>query len=302
MTNGVLSNFDIKQKIDDEFSKTDITLGKSGGIDIDLSEIEIDFDTGRLKYQNSNVVLFIKDHSYSSKFEKLKNGDLESGNRFHLCECSKIIEMRENNRYERYSVNANEENKFEVYGKEIIPNDGIAESGTKIVEYKDKETVIYKKYEMMETKLLVCAYCMNSLNYQNYRNKSLSEKKEARRLFNIKEYLDICKTIFIKLPDNVGQDKPNDYPDDWRKKSLETREKRDWTCVNCGVNLSEFKYRPLLHVHHINGIKNDTDDSNLKVLCVVCHANQPFHSHMKTLKNYSEQERTIRELRLTQRK
>jgi len=41
-----------------------------------------------------------------------------------------------------------------------------------------------------------------------------------------------------------------------------------------------------LHVHHRNGQKNDNRDSNLAVMCVACHAEQPMRGHMKFTPDY----------------
>jgi hypothetical protein len=39
--------------------------------------------------------------------------------------------------------------------------------------------------------------------------------------------------------------------------------------------------KDLLHVHHINGVKSDNSEMNLRVLCQYCHGEQPNHEHMK---------------------
>ena len=38
--------------------------------------------------------------------------------------------------------------------------------------------------------------------------------------------------------------------------------------------------KSLLHTHHINGIKEDNDFPNLKVLCLDCHRKEPNHEHL----------------------
>jgi hypothetical protein len=36
----------------------------------------------------------------------------------------------------------------------------------------------------------------------------------------------------------------------------------------------------LLHVHHVDGNKNNNQDGNLQVLCKACHRLQPLHDHL----------------------
>ncbi|WP_209022170.1 HNH endonuclease signature motif containing protein [Pseudomonas fluorescens] len=44
------------------------------------------------------------------------------------------------------------------------------------------------------------------------------------------------------------------------------------------MNLTE--QRHLLHVHHVNGVKQDNSSANLLPLCIDCHRKQPLHDHM----------------------
>ncbi|WP_107818437.1 HNH endonuclease [Nitrosomonas eutropha] len=51
-------------------------------------------------------------------------------------------------------------------------------------------------------------------------------------------------------------------------------------CQSCRSDFSAPSKRKWLHVHHINGLKHDNNKSNLAVLCISCHAQQPNHEHM----------------------
>jgi len=49
-----------------------------------------------------------------------------------------------------------------------------------------------------------------------------------------------------------------------------------YRCVTCSIVLVQAESR-FLHVHHRNGQKHDNADTNLKVLCIACHAEEPMH-------------------------
>ncbi len=54
-----------------------------------------------------------------------------------------------------------------------------------------------------------------------------------------------------------------------------------------------------LHVHHMNGLKNENSDKNLKAVCVHCHALEPSHSHITAMRQYREFEATWQRWRKT---
>ena len=90
------------------------------------------------------------------------------------------------------------------------------------------------------------------------------------------------------------------YIPDWDDISREYREKANWTCQACRVDLSKQKHRHLLDVHHVNRNPTDNSHRNLRVLCVDCHSKQPGHEEL--LEASGVEIRQIREIRKMQRK
>jgi len=73
------------------------------------------------------------------------------------------------------------------------------------------------------------------------------------------------------------------YPKHWNKISREYREKANWKCDQCSESFINNKGE--LDVHHINGIKSDVRDTNLRVLCKKHHTEQPMHDHYRRVIN-----------------
>ena len=64
--------------------------------------------------------------------------------------------------------------------------------------------------------------------------------------------------------------KTDGYAVMWKQISEAVREKNDYCCKKCRLDLRNDKY--FLEVHHIDKIKKNNQYNNLKPLCVLCHA------------------------------
>ena len=119
----------------------------------------------------------------------------------------------------------------------------------------------------------VCQNCLNQFNFYDSAYKQTSVKD-----FSMNEFFAIYgKITNLKEPTHQGYE--HQYPKDWHQKSRQYRESQYWTCEKCGKDMNNNKQD--LHTHHINGVKDDTNPSNLVALCRDCHAEQPMHGHMK---------------------
>ena len=72
------------------------------------------------------------------------------------------------------------------------------------------------------------------------------------------------------------------YTKDWDNISKAYREKHNYTCEKCGLQIDDDYDRQYIHVHHINGDKLNNKESNLKCLCLYCHAHVD-ERHIKRL-------------------
>lgn len=242
-----LSDFSIKVSIDDDIA---IKLTTRGGIEIDLEDVSID-PTGVWVYKGHHVLLFIPDQGWD--FNDVMSG-IKEGKKFHLTDCQTIDDMKRKDRFARYQATNNTEGIFAIHGKDRLNSQ--SKSG--------------------EVRLHVCKNCLTKLNYKDYNKARYKTKQEIYQNFNLDEFFKHYQTSFAKEPPNVGQDKAG-YPANWDMISANHRQKRNWTCEQCHVNLSEHHH--LLDTHHIDGVRHHTAEHNLKALCKTCHKAQSQHGH-----------------------
>ena len=223
------------------------------GIDIDLSDVDVG-PGNLLTYNDEQVILYIKDTRDSK--EKLKYSP-EQSRRFHVAECKTLSDMRDKGRFERYVVTRRIDGFFTV-------------------DWVDFDT---GERGEIDAALKVCKNCLKEINFERYNQKG-RPKDVIWGDFSIPSFLREYSTFFVKLPSRTDKNAPVDeYVTGWSKLSRSMRQERNWTCENCGVNLEANK--KLLHTHHANGVKTDNNPRNLKVLCAICHSNEPMHNHLK---------------------
>jgi hypothetical protein len=229
-----------------------IALELVKGVEIKLTELE-QGPSGLLSYQGMQVLLYIPDQGTS--ITAVLAGNREVGKKFHIAHCEALIEMKRKNRFERYIATSGTSGSFEVQGIDPMHRSEI--SGV--------------------AKLYVCKFCLNKLNYRFSRtNRSASSVREN---FDLNEFFETYSSCFEYLPSRtkagIGD---SNYTPDWVEISKKLRADASWRCQECSVTLAE--HRHLLHVHHIDGVKNNNRQANLRVLCKACHRRQPLHEGM----------------------
>ncbi len=227
----------------------DIALDK--GIETRLDKIEV--QDGLFICEGRQIVIYIKDHTFKGR-ETVINNPYDC-RKVHLYECQTIIEMKMAKRFGRYVQTARKDNKYEI----------------------DVD-----RRESIEVKLYPCQNCLTALNYKNFKPRFMFSVTKFLNAFDIEEFFGSYSTFFTKKPKHTDSTAPHSgYTKDWHRVSRTKRKSDGWVCNGCKVNLSKNQYQKHLHVHHINGVKSDVSDENLRCLCVVCHADEPYHGHMK---------------------
>jgi hypothetical protein len=224
------------------------------GLDIRPSEIEF-LPDGTLAYKGGRVLLYIRDIEEFSHVQK----DLP---RFHIAHCRTLDQMLHNNRFERYVVATRIDGLFNLKQKKAWEN----------------------KFRPIERELDVCQNCLDHLRWNDFSIRgSIGARRTAVSGFSIASFFQrYGVSLFKETPRYSDQDAPvNEYPADFSNISNRVRSERNWTCENCGVNFSSSGDRQYLHTHHKNGVKSDNSPSNLIVLCLACHAQQPQHAHLR---------------------
>lgn len=261
---GIRDNMNIDNKliVDKNFGKfsfnTDWETIEISGITITPLDKNFSIKNNELFYKNTKVLLYIRDQAmYGQPEDALKN--YKSAYKFHLSWCQTLQTMFNSGKYEKYVVSTRQDDVLLV--RAIGSNNKVYES---------------------EQKLHVCRYCLSTLNYKGYRYATKAQKDKIYNEFSLKEFFNVQNSdySFHDMPKHDEYSaKTNIYPDNWEHVSELHRKLCHYRCERCGKDCSHD--HKLLHVHHINGNKQDLRQTNLIALCRECHIQE--HPHMRNL-------------------
>ena len=223
---------------------------------IEVNFRDIDFDTGLASYQGRQVLLYIKDHGAGDRiYSTIQDGS--KGNKYHIADCKTLADMRRKGRFDRYVITNKVDGVFRISGRDTRSNE--------LIEG--------------EAKLSVCQNCLESINYKRFSSlPSRNARQNFVSKFSLADFFDTYSSFFKFMPSGIAERSSNTYSDNWDVISIKIREQVNYQCQQCGLDLS-FNKR-LLHVHHVNGVKSDNSEMNLRALCCDCHRKQPNHNHM----------------------
>lgn len=238
------------------------------GIEVENISDIVPLDDYTLTYNGERIIVYIRDVNQYNNEVKLP--------KFHVANCKTLQQMIKDGRKRRYVVSKNTENSFHL---NFISGNSVRKE---------------------DHALSVCKNCLEILRWDGYSQGWNSEKKdECVSYFQIRNFFSKYP---MSLIDKKGfSDKSssfNQYSNDWNNISHIYKKSQKWVCEQCGVNLIHSK--PLIHTHHINGQKNENDDSNLMALCVCCHVSQPMHDHMLNIPDIDSSIKEVLKIRKRQ--
>lgn len=215
-------------------------LGTTGS-EVDIKKhVEFRKDEGAF-LNGERILLYIKDVSRFSSASELQ--------KFHLYECRTLIEMQNQDAFDKKYVATTRKD------------------GSFFVDFSFK-----KKFNQLE-KLNVCKNCLKWYNAKTSHNQSV-------QFFSIVQFFDYFgNSNFRHKPIYSDRNAPQSgYTDDWDNVSQKCKEKCNYICQGCKIDLKMHKH--LLQTHHKNRTPSDNSSNNLIVLCMECHSKQPAHEHM----------------------
>ena len=92
----------------------------------------------------------------------------------------------------------------------------------------------------------------------------------------LSKYANINSSDFVKILQEAKKEETTDvdmfgYTWDWEKISEAYREKKNYICEKCKIEVEPLD-RFYIHVHHKDKDKTNNNESNLRCLCIRCHS------------------------------
>lgn len=154
-----------------------------------------------------------------------------------------------------------------------------------VVNPNGKFDVIFRGGVRVERELRICGLCKKSIRAQKrgWVGKFNLQSKDGRTIdwsgwnkFIVTHPESLPKHKNVSSFSHAGTRSPDSYgyTPDWDLVSAQFRAAAGWCCQICRVNLSNDK--KFLHGHHRNRNKQDNSESNIAILCHLCHREEGF--------------------------
>ena len=210
---------------------------ENDGVDISNKEFKSNRNTGLLEVDGVSCCIYIKNQNHSFRNKEY---------RYHLCECSTIIDMITKGRKARYVATSRSDGYFPVH-----------------IQYGHRA----------EKKLVILELCSNC-------RRILIDKGIYKRPFSLKKFFLMYKSpikyTYQREETVVIKEK---YAPDHKQIAQEYKRQVNYRCQICGLDLSS--NHKLLHMHHKNGDGQCNEWYNLEIICAFCHSLKSHHAHMK---------------------
>jgi hypothetical protein len=251
---------------------------KGDGVDIDASSTVVT-DNGIYYIDKTGlltkVVIHIVDkpldgHWANNLYKFVSNGQFESSelideiHKFHVLNCMTIKRAESEGWVDRYKGSKRTDGRF-------------------FYRFLKDNRVLS---EQLDQELNICKNCLKLVS-QHVGGEISVEKFDLDEFFSVH---GVMAPLDIPVVDEMAC-APNIYQDDWPDISTAFKKIRNYKCEgeHCPhPNLSESSLKRYLHTHHVSMDKTNNQISNLKALCIYCHANQPNHSQLKASKDYKD--------------
>jgi hypothetical protein len=189
--------------------------------------------------------------------------------RLHLAMCDTLNKMIEEGRYKkRYVVATRDDGKFSI------------------------QRIRGETYVKTDEPLDVCQQCLDELKYRSFSLRmGRLQRQDAVRNFSLKGFFDeFGKSCVWAVPKFDSVHAPtNIYSPQFYRIAKSLKQRRGYRCeaTRCGIDLSGPKNQRFLHAHHIDADKSDNHSTNIKLLCIRCHALEFQHSHVRENPDYA---------------
>lgn len=204
-----------------------------------------DITNGTMSFREDGIFVIGKDGIERQVFLYKKDYHLGYGKppKFHICKCSVIEDFISVGKFKQHYVRAN---------SEPVP----------VIDLDDA-------HRLKEISgLPLCGYCKKIIKHINAADST--------------KFVEILQSANDQtLQEDVEVDLFG-YTRDWEAISRACREIHDYTCEECSLQITDGYDRQYVHVHHEDGNKLNNQKSNLKCLCLYCHAHVDDH-HFRRL-------------------
>lgn len=242
-----------------KLTEAELEILITGGIDIKSLDDVVARPDGTLAYKDRRVVLYIRDIADA-------RGYRQSLPKFHVAECRTLQDMRRNQRFGRYVVAARADGQFQI--------NRIGSGSPPALE-----------------RLAVCKNCLDKLGFNGYTSEWPKSRCDAAvSTFTLDDFFTQYPRDLVDFG-GAGEESTsplNDYTGDFGIHASACKERARYICEKCQRDFSTSLRRRYLHAHHVNGLKWDNSIENLRALCIKCHAEEPFHGHMRSMVQYTE--------------